>query len=778
MAFVLVDVDTCRACAGWGRVRADRLCFACWSWSQRIKRPAGPCRRCGCTLLLNDDRMCRLCVLEVRYHDEEWLLAEAEQRPTPRRGLQVSLLLDGVRLASAQPLSKRGTPRVGWWRAAHPIAPRHTDLATVCPPQITGQLALFRLPRTLTLDHAAIVEHRVVPDLALVEVVLDRRCAATPMSPPVRGRAVLLARLALVARDADSPFVGEEDLDALPRDRALTAALLRDAGLLRARLRPAVSRRPAPAPPRPAGSCAHCLAWDAAAPRVCARCASFARRSDGHFGACDRCARHLPLVNALCRFCHVIMMDAPVGGPPAGQLWFGGRLGLDTPHVLRRLDDPHRREIAVRRAGRARRAQPTPAVSEYLTDPRQSELFPTGRRDWAGIERRPLPALTAAAQGFVDAFDQQAREQSWKGPCRTTNLRVLTILVAWLGADAPIQETDVRAVAVLRTNLAGLRVAQFLDAHHLLIPDPAKQVSMDEAAVHRLADAMSDVFRGEVHIWIGVLRGEGTRPSRRMSWTTIRRYLGYVLPVLRAWRDDGIDSLNQITSEHVTAAIAAQPYPGSAHSGLRSLFRALKREQRIFRDPAGVVHLVKATSLPRPLPTDRIQGLIDRAPTSMSAAAIALIAIHGIHHQQLMRLRLDDLDRARGRLLVHRPGTTRTTPSVRIVFLHDLTLRLLTAWLHDRHHRWPHSTNPHLFVSLRTAMNTDGPPINKFCLMAQLRKVGVTPSQLWTDRVLDEAASTADPVQLMRVFDISKATAVKYVATAHPERFAPDPTHA
>jgi integrase len=204
----------------------------------------------------------------------------------------------------------------------------------------------------------------------------------------------------------------------------------------------------------------------------------------------------------------------------------------------------------------------------------------------------------------------------------------------------------------------------------------------------------------------------------------------------------------------------------------------LKRERLIFGDPTRGVSLARAQKLPRPLPSDRLRGLIDRAPTPMSAAALALIAVHAVRHTELLRLRLEDLDRASGRLLVCRPGTTCTAASVRTVFLDELTLRMLTEWLHERHRLWPRSTNPHLFVSRRTAMNTDGPPITKFCLTKQFRKVGVLPSRLSADRILHEAAETADPVHLMRVFDISQATAIRYVAAAHPKRFAIDPTQA
>jgi hypothetical protein len=58
---------------------------------------------------------------------------------------------------------------------------------------------------------------------------------------------------------------------------------------------------------------------------------------------------------------------------------------------------------------------------------------------------------------------------------------------------------------------------------------------------------------------------------------------------------------------------------------------------------------------------------------------------------------------------------------------------------------WPRSTNPHLFITRRTALHADGPAMNKFTLLAQFRKIGVTPSQLWTDRILDEAIHTRRP---------------------------------
>jgi hypothetical protein len=47
---------------------------------------------------------------------------------------------------------------------------------------------------------------------------------------------------------------------------------------------------------------------------------------------------------------------------------------------------------------------------------------------------------------------------------------------------------------------------------------------------------------------------------------------------------------------------------------------------------------------------------------------------------------------------------------------------------------------------------------------------------MWSDRVLDEARETADPVHLVHLvhlFGIHPGTAVRYVHTAHPDKALP-----
>lgn len=130
---------------------------------------------------------------------------------------------------------------------------------------------------------------------------------------------------------------------------------------------------------------------------------------------------------------------------------------------------------------------------------------------------------------------------------------------------------------------------------------------------------------------------------------------------------------------------------------------------------------------------------------------------------------LSDLDRVSGRL------TVRRLHGVHTVFLDELTLGLVAARVRERARRWLRSTNPHLLVSQQTAVGLGNPPMSITGIRQLVTPLGISPRQLRVDRLLDEADHTADPVHLMRVFGVSTETAIKYVKTAHPERFAIDP---
>ena len=106
-----------------------------------------------------------------------------------------------------------------------------------------------------------------------------------------------------------------------------------------------------------------------------------------------------------------------------------------------------------------------------------------------------------------------------------------------------------------------------------------------------------------------VVRGEGRRAHREFPFATIRSYLNCLSPALASWASR-VTSLREITREDIQAALGAQP-PVTARnllSALRSLFRALKQEQIIFRDPTRGITLPAMRRLPVPIPTTSSAG--------------------------------------------------------------------------------------------------------------------------------------------------------------------------
>ena len=251
-------------------------------------------------------------------------------------------------------------------------------------------------------------------------------------------------------------------------------------------------------------------------------------------------------------------------------------------------------------------------------------------------------------------------------------------------------------------------------------------------AVQQRIQALPETIAGELRQWVKVARGEGRRAHRELPFSTIRSYLNCFYPVLTAW-SKRITSLREITRDDIHAALDERP-PVTARNllpALRSLFRALKQERIIFRDPTRAVTLPAMRRLPVPIPADQLRGLIDRAESPMAKLIVALIAIHGLGKKETTRLLLDDLNLSTGHLLVRR-STGRHT-----VYLDQLTHTLAISWLRERHRRWPLTASRHLLVTGQTAAADADPPIALTVLDAIFQKLGLNPSTLRQDRILD-----------------------------------------
>ncbi|MER5327028.1 hypothetical protein [Streptosporangium roseum] len=147
----------------------------------------------------------------------------------------------------------------------------------------------------------------------------------------------------------------------------------------------------------------------------------------------------------------------------------------------------------------------------------------------------------------------------------------------------------------------------------------------------------------------------------------------------------------------------------------------------------------------------------------------ALVAVHALTGRDITRLRLADLDLSAGRLVVRRPGLRH------VVHLDPVTHQLAADWLRERHRRWWSSADPHLLVSPQSALDPGGPPIAGPRPQEVFGRRGLVMRDVRQDRIRDEAALTADPVHLIRLFGISSSTAMRYIAAVHPERTAKPP---
>ena len=760
-------VGQCRVCLGWGERPQYADCRACSSWRQ-LHPDRAPCRRCGHGSRVNTDGLCRLCLLTIRLHDPEWIAHPVGGRPS-----QLMLILPGDRLPTAQPLDRplrgrapdRTRPR-SWLGQLRIASAEPADDPRICQPAIRGQLLLFRPRRQLTDAHARRIKDRDLAGYDRLRQTAIALAAERGLSTAWWRGTCLMLRLALAVREADGDdHVPEEALDDLPRFRNPVADVLRHAGLTRAgALLPRRGAR-AVVPRSPQRSCEHCDCWGVR--KICEGCSSW--RHPGHpVGDCTRCGREgTPLLDGLCRACclHIDRHGPEARAQAWTQLWFGGELAprLAVQSGMLGYVVPQQKA----RARAAARRPPAPPVSPHLAVPGQAVLF-DARRDWSCIavgSLDQLPSLTPAAQALLAEFREHARAQGWDEEVRRLAARSLRIVLAWVGADAPVHEADIRGISASRPGTSARRMLQFLASRNLIIPDPARQTDPHEQAIEHRLRGLPAGIAGELRRWVRVLRGEGRRRHQQMAFETIRKYLGYLYPVLAAWSGQ-VTSLREIAPDDIRQVLRQRPGQPAQDlaTALRSLFRALKQERLIFRDPTRGISVPSVVRLPVPIATCRLRGLIDRADGPMAQLAVALVAIHGLGKREAPRLLLADLDLPGGRLLVRRSLALHT------VYLDDLARALAIAWLRERHRRWPATANPHLLISQQTAAMDTLPPVSSMGMTEIFRPLGLAPSRLRQDRILDEARHTADPVHLIRVFGISATTAMKYVYAAHPER--------
>jgi integrase len=273
--------------------------------------------------------------------------------------------------------------------------------------------------------------------------------------------------------------------------------------------------------------------------------------------------------------------------------------------------------------------------------------------------------------------------------------------------------------------------------------------------IDRVTSHLTPGFINPIRQWLLVLINGDTR-SRPRSASSIYVYFGCIRSFLDAWAADH-DHLREVTRADIHAAL--DPLNGSrrhtATSALRSLFRFAKKRGLIFSNPTTGLKGRPADFVLLPMTDGEIRAIEQQADDPAGRVIIALAAENAARTAAIRGLTLDDLDLANRRI----------TLAGRRQRLGDLSHRAIRHWLRHRRTTWPHTANPHVLISDKTAHGTA--PISQPFVTSRMNHLGCSVDRIRKDRILHEALSgRADPLHLSLVFGISHSTAARYSTVA------------
>ena len=437
------------------------------------------------------------------------------------------------------------------------------------------------------------------------------------------------------------------------------------------------------------GGCVDCFAWSvsiAGRPARCRACRDFARRNK--VGACRSCSRSLPVNRAgRCRLCTAARRDtARLGGPPAGagepaqtgiqlfigDLEIGPRPTAKTP--AKSHDDDGGNHVDARGGEVDGQLELVSVLPEPGREDRAAQAWTRSPDGQAALGEL---AAFAAAHGWRPATQQMVAD--------ALALHAVTEPSGPVSAEVSAQ--------CRRRRLPVSRLREFLASGH----DPDRQrarTGADPAAPRGLPVDLPAAMTRELTTWVSVLCGSLGR-SRPHAETTVAAYQRAVVPAVADWASR-YASLREVTAGDVADAL--EPLTGSARTvtavALRSLFAALKSQRMIFTDPARRIRPGRFPARPvLGLDDDTRAGLLANTDRADHRLVLLLAGVHALSRAEMAGLRIEHVD------LAARCLRTRG----RRVDLDELTYRQLRGWLEERRTRWPHTANPHLLVTAKSA---------------------------------------------------------------------------
>lgn len=499
-----------------------------------------------------------------------------------------------------------------------------------------------------------------------------------------------------------------------------------------------------PGGPSHVGSCRGCLAW------------GVLRSHNWHCWSCRWWATHYPLDD-----CSLCRRSTRIGEQGACRLCLDQARMVQEPGRAVHLASANKHGQQLFFANMRFHQRKTPRLNPGPGGASIGFRPPTGQQlalfalalDPSVVRERALVADSELIRFCSDVVRDHAAKHGWSKRQRNDVIRSLRIVqVLQDTPTAMINATDVLALSRYDGNVGS--TLEVLAAAGLLIDD---RVSHTERYFAGKTAQLPEPMKAQLEVWLEVMVGGSSQAPRRRPRDpqTTRIHILGISPILQAWAEAGHQSLAEITSAQVLAAL---PESGSrrnfAEYGLRSLFTVLKGRKLIFTNPTRGMRLtpVNAT-VPLPLDTDAVRRALN-SPDPATALAVALVAFHALSAKQLQELKLTDIVDARLAL------------DGRDIPLADAVVVRLTAWLDHRAATWPGSINPHLFVGIRSAPRL-GPVGKQF----PWTKTELRPQALREDRILQEIhANGGDIRRICDLFGISIDAAQRYAITvAHPD---------
>jgi hypothetical protein len=512
--------------------------------------------------------------------------------------------------------------------------------------------------------------------------------------------------------------------------------------------------------PRRLRTCTQCLAWGVLWRPTCSTCCDFSRRYPA--GICSTCRREVPVRDGVCRLCRKQAtliskvdghahrkVDLTVAARTGHQLFFAnvghfrGKGTTRQPKVTPQaaVETPPR--VIVADPGRR------PGVQLMLCDP---------LRDYRGTSPQTPPRDPALMALLLHHTETLAERYGWQ---KFTVRNVRYVLNGLAGCHEPgetIKASTVQALTELKVPTRRvLEVLSMVDG--LLVDDrPDALTRHIDAQFAELPTPM----RQELQVWIDTLRHGGPRRRAHPEMTTRTRLLcarPFLLEVATRYQ-----TLRQVTGDDVSTWLECCRRPEDTLGALRDLFRVLKTQRLVFTNPTSRIHHARRHKhIPRPLSPQVLQQIGHVAQDNpVLRVVVVLIGVHALSPKQVCGLQLDDIDLPNRRL--HLNGTERS--------LDPFSADAINDYSSYRHHRWPHTSNPHLLVTSISA--NDHSTVSAPWLCNLFRDLPATPNQLRQDRILEEARATgADPLHLAAMFDFAADTGLRYASAVTPEPAPP-----